>query len=66
MDPNATLAMIRQAISDLAGDSDDTSHPNYAELIEMDTEQIIDLFTALDGWLSSGGFLPSDWGKGRS
>lgn len=43
MDPNATLAQIRECID------------------EADGPRAIELFEALDGWLSSGGFLPTDW-----
>jgi hypothetical protein len=45
MDPNATLAAIREL---LASDT-----PDVIELAE--------LMEALDMWLSRGGFLPTDW-----
>lgn len=56
MDPNATLNRIRiltaRMLADGAPESDDA-----AELAE--------LVSALDSWILGGGFLPSDWAKGR-
>jgi hypothetical protein len=46
MDPNATLAQIRELIA--AG-------------TKVDLEQAAELMTALDEWLSRGGFLPDAW-----
>lgn len=57
MDPNANLATLRRLVDriiaapDLAGQDD---------AIELAT-----LTEALDNWLSRGGFLPSEWQKGR-
>jgi hypothetical protein len=65
MDPNATLAEIRKGIADLAGDVDNTEHPNYEDLLEMSVQSLAENFEALDEWLQKGGFLPSDWAKGR-
>lgn len=52
MDPDAALINLRAAIN--------------AALIEQSPDHdsvdaIAEHFEALDGWLSRGGFLPSDW-----
>lgn len=55
MDVNVTLAAMRLACSALMSlpeDSDDYRH--FAS-------GLAELTTALDGWISSGGFLPNDW-----
>lgn len=45
MDPNATLAAIREITG-----RDEHADPELAELVD-----------ALDQWLSKGGFLPAAW-----
>ncbi len=58
MDPNETLRQIREAIQAF----DD----NYGEPpSESAATAVLDLFEALDGWLSKGGFLPDDWQAGE-
>lgn len=32
--------------------------------VEGESADIFELFSALDGWLSKGGFLPTDWMPG--
>ena len=47
MDPNETLALIRELCEKPVG---------------LDTcEELQPLVTALDEWMSRGGFLPDDW-----
>jgi hypothetical protein len=46
MDPNASLAEIRDIIYGAADD---------------DFDRLAELVSKLDGWLSRGGFLPVDW-----
>lgn len=53
MDPNATLARLRI----LAG--------NVSFLTLTETEEMAELFDALDTWMSKGGFLPAAWSVGR-
>ncbi|AEJ93349.1 hypothetical protein SEA_SUPERCALLIE99_82 [Mycobacterium phage SuperCallie99] len=51
MDPNQTLEDIRMTISDL-------------ERVGPDPDMVanlMDRFTALDSWLTHGGFKPRDW-----
>lgn len=49
MDPNTTLEELRE----LAREWFDSDNDHAA--------QASDLFNALDGWLSRGGFLPKAW-----
>lgn len=56
MDPNVALAEIRHLILEIQNaDQEDARLEAGAELI--------DYFEALDGWLSRGGFLPTDWSR---
>lgn len=57
MDPDVTLARIRDAIvsAHVAADGDSND-----EEIEA-WQSVGELFEALDGWLSSGGFPPKGW-----
>lgn len=49
MDPNATLAEIRTLTA-----LQESGAP-------IDTDRLAELITALDAWLSGGGFLPTPW-----
>ena len=51
MDPNATLKELRHLLG--------------SEISEPDVHDVADLFAALDGWLSKGGFPPSAWTQTR-
>lgn len=55
MDPNTTLEVMRQAIDAI------DEHGPESFLVD----QLTDAVSALDTWLSRGGFLPTDWAKGR-
>jgi hypothetical protein len=46
MDPNATLERMRSIADNSRG---------------HDLDEMIELFQALDDWLSRGGFLPREW-----
>ena len=54
MDPNATLAELRQAIK-AANDSIRTADYNAA------TATVLERFAALDEWLTNNGFPPDAW-----
>jgi hypothetical protein len=62
MDPNATLATLRAAVIEweqavVAGD----------EQSQLDAaRRTFEALTALDDWLSSGGFLPTAWRTNRT
>lgn len=51
MDPNATLRRIREL-----------TNREVTERLTLDeTQELRELFDALDGWITSGGFLPVAW-----
>lgn len=56
MDPDATLAELRRLV---------TEYRYRTQLLlpadERDVERIVELFAALDEWLSRGGFPPDVW-----
>lgn len=54
MDPNANLERLRELV-ERSLDRDSVG------LSTRDVFEAFELFTALDEWLSSGGFLPSEW-----
>lgn len=55
MDPNAALEELRLLRSD---------YDRYgASMGDESVDRMMELGTALDGWLSRGGFLPDDWGR---
>jgi hypothetical protein len=57
MDPNAALAEIRRLIDNLKFQIE----PDTGLVDLDDASELIDRFEGLDGWLSKGGFLPTDW-----
>jgi hypothetical protein len=54
MDPDQTLRDLRDEIATIKAKADD---------VDVETEQFVELFDALDEWLSKEGFLPGDWGR---
>lgn len=61
MDPNAALARLRMLANMIAADVDG-GYPVDAER----AQEIATTFEGLDSWLSSGGFLPTDWRSGTA
>lgn len=53
MDPDATLAQIRDLIVKYQTSAEEMSTSDAAELVE--------LVDGLDEWMTKGGFLPTDW-----
>ena len=53
MDPNVTLAQIRELVSE----------NEYRDLYADETDRLVELVQSLDQWISKGGFLPADWNK---
>lgn len=54
MDPNACLKELRELI--------EYFHNNDADSYDYDdVHELVDKIDALDEWLSTGGFKPSDW-----
>ena len=56
MDPNETLAQLRDALSRL----EDVRGPARGPLADAASD-LRDAAVALDEWLSRGGFLPEGW-----
>ena len=56
MDPNATLHYMRQ-LSEAIQAAVDSGEP----IDDGDATGLADMVQAMDGWLSSGGFLPKGW-----
>lgn len=56
MDPNATLRDLRDLVREESLDGDWA-----AETAAERCAQYAELLTALDEWLSKGGFLPAAW-----
>lgn len=61
MDPNATLAILRQTIKDslrlLDREPDTETEANALDLLDT----MVEATDALDKWISKGGVLPSAW-----
>lgn len=57
MDPNATLARLRELLAVDPDESPEAALENFDEVAEK--------FKALDEWMSNGGFLPTDWRDDR-
>jgi len=60
MDPNAALARLRE-LADTHEKWEEEGYPlDLAEVITL-SEEVIETFRSLDGWLCAGGFLPHTW-----
>lgn len=59
MDPNVTLDNLRDRVRELVELVDSGGHD--AEYLATLASEACDYFTALDGWLERGGFLPRQW-----
>lgn len=57
MDPNESLRQLRISIAQYA---EHETLPTYDDVMTT-----MNHLTALDEWLSKGGFLPDDWEKSR-
>lgn len=58
MDPNTALNDLRRAVAAIDNNDGMSEHAFSDQL-----DNIIQEFTALDQWLTGGGFLPNDWNK---
>lgn len=52
MDPNANLTELRKLVA---------NNIDREFVSDHDTARMMELFDALDGWLTRGGFLPEAW-----
>ena len=59
MNPNEALKDAREALKNVLG-ARGREHTNMEAL-----DKLADAFEALDGWMSRGGFLPTEWAKGE-
>lgn len=59
MDPNATLAEIRQLTTEIARQVDSGAIIAYDEYDAL--RRLCELMQGLDEWITLGGFLPADW-----
>lgn len=59
MDPNVTLARIRELVSELIGVEFDPDS-NQGGVID-DAAELAEQVKALDEWMSRGGFVPREW-----
>lgn len=53
MDPDETLRQLRAEMTAV--------HTQGGSTGDAHGDRIVELFYALDGWLSAGGFLPDEW-----
>lgn len=66
MDPNATLDELLELKDEIHKDQDaaaeeaDSGEPPYHQVTDREI-RMAELVEALDGWLSTGGFLPRKW-----
>ena len=72
MDPNTTLATLREACETVRKadqmESEEVDPINLAirsELLTMVVYAMVEAIEDLDEWLSKGGFLPADWVGGK-
>jgi hypothetical protein len=57
MDPNTTLAELREAVIQLGR----LNTPDAPDDVYHATNAVIERWSALDTWISNGGFFPSQW-----
>lgn len=61
MDANLALARMRDAIKAVRREQDEADEAFSERQLRNVLENLTDYAEALDGWLSTGGFLPSEW-----
>lgn len=61
MDPNATLAEIRQLVQDMEAIDESGDDPDEPGEYYRIASEAAHAFASLDGWITKGGFLPSEW-----
>jgi hypothetical protein len=63
MDPNATLAILRQTIKEFRALADKTAREQPGDIFELVDlgDTIAEAAGALDDWLTKGGFKPEAW-----
>jgi len=61
MDPNETLKLLLQTSKAILGLVENLPDDQELSLIESQAMDCASYIESLDGWLSSGGFLPKKW-----
>jgi hypothetical protein len=63
MDPNASLAILRQSIKEFRAIADRTGPERKSDVYDLVDlgETISEAADALDQWMSGGGFTPKAW-----
>lgn len=61
MDPDTTLAELREAIVQLGR----LNTPDAPDDVYHATNAVIERWSALDTWVSNGGFNPSEWSEAQ-
>lgn len=62
MDINEALRIIRENAARAQRMMDaDTGHPSFCEVDNSTVTSLLEAWSALDEWLSRGGFLPTAW-----
>ena len=61
MDPNATLAQLRELSKLALPDDEDLADAFYDATDRL--AELANLFEALDGWIMKGGVLPKEWAQ---
>lgn len=65
MDPNATLAILRQLVEDMRAWTESGEDPDEPGEYYRIASEATEAFNSLDEWISTGGFLPGGWGGGK-
>lgn len=61
MDPDEALKRLREKATEFMLNLPEDPVDNLGVL----GSEVVELFEALDGWMSKGGFLPAEWRKHR-
>jgi len=63
MDPDEVLSRLRDAVKEWEADAEGSVMTS--EQVEERLDTVLDLFDALDAWITAGGFIPRAWEENR-
>ena len=63
MDPNACLNACRRIMKRVISEAEERQRNHAQSTYDTQSEELALNFKYLDEWLTSGGFLPSDWNQ---